>query len=117
MLKNVSAPKKKFRLTKNDQYESVYAAQQKIEVGAFLVYYIYNEVANNPRLGIVVAKKYIKKAVKRNYFKRIIREFFNDYSRYLKNVDIIIIVRDVKKIAKNKIFQLLRTVFEFFVRV
>ena len=47
---------------------------------------------DTPRLGLVVAKKYLKRAIKRNTVKRIIRESFRLHLAALPNLDIVILV-------------------------
>ena len=46
-----------------------------------------------PRLGLIVAKKQIKYAVKRNYIKRRLRENFRLKKKDLPCVDLVVIVR------------------------
>lgn len=45
------------------------------------------------RLGLVIAKKNIKKAVTRNLIKRLVRENFRLQQYLLKNMDIIVLAR------------------------
>jgi ribonuclease P protein component len=52
----------------------------------------YNQT-NTPRLGITVAKKRVRTAVKRNRIKRLIRESFRHHAHQLPNVDIIVVVK------------------------
>lgn len=65
---------------------------QKISHGSYLILYRANSL-NNPRLGLIVAKKNIKHANQRNQFKRIIRESFRINQHNLPNVDIIVLAR------------------------
>lgn len=55
-----------------------------------LVFIVSSSESLNARLGISVAKKNIKKAVERNYAKRIQRELFRKYSEHLAGHDVIV---------------------------
>lgn len=45
------------------------------------------------RLGIVVAKRYVKLAVARNKLKRLIRESFRQQQQVLSGLDVVVIVK------------------------
>lgn len=45
------------------------------------------------RLGLVVAKKHLKRAVDRNQFKRIVRESFRHQQQQLVGLDIVVLAR------------------------
>lgn len=64
----------------------------KIKTQYFLVLYQPNQ-QKYPRLGIIVNTHYIKRAVDRNQFKRIIRESFRHHKENLKALDIVVIIR------------------------
>ncbi len=51
-----------------------------------------NELPNG-RLGLVIAKKHVKKAVQRNQVKRIIRESFRQHQAELEGLDLIVLAR------------------------
>ncbi|KDE41410.1 Ribonuclease P protein component [Nitrincola lacisaponensis] len=51
-----------------------------------------NELGH-PRLGFVISKKNVRRAVKRSHIRRIIRESFRLRQHQLPNVDIIILAR------------------------
>lgn len=48
---------------------------------------------NHPRLGLVVAKKHVRKAVQRNRIKRVIRDNFRRHRHSIMNIDIIVLAR------------------------
>lgn len=48
---------------------------------------------DHARLGIIVGKRYAKKAVQRNQLRRIIRESFRQHKESLKGLDIIVLLR------------------------
>lgn len=51
------------------------------------------DLGKNPRLGLIVAKKQIRKATDRNYIKRLIRESFRKKQLQLPCYDFIVIAR------------------------
>lgn len=48
---------------------------------------------DHPRIGFVISKKNIRRAVKRNRVRRIIRESFRLHQHELPNVDIVVLAR------------------------
>jgi ribonuclease P protein component len=68
--------------------------------GNIIAYYSQNQL-DNPRLGIVVSKRISKKAVVRNYLKRMIRESFRLTQHQLNNLDIVVIIRHSIDIKNN----------------
>lgn len=58
----------------------------------FLILAKFNQ-QDHPRLGIVVAKKNIRLAVKRNRTKRLIRETFRNKQHHLPPIDAIVLAR------------------------
>ncbi|WP_286240648.1 ribonuclease P protein component [Neptuniibacter halophilus] len=63
----------------------------------------------HPRLGFVISKKNIRKAVKRNHVRRIIRESFRLHQHDLPAVDMIILARpglgDMENDAMHKLMR------------
>ena|SRR3990167_7211479 len=57
------------------------------------------------RLGIIVGKKYVKRAVDRNQIKRIVRESFRQHQEKLKNLDIVVIVRSECSTLSTKVWR------------
>lgn len=47
-----------------------------------------------PRLGIVVGKKAVRRAVDRNYVKRVVREWFRRHREMLGDVDLVVQFKD-----------------------
>lgn len=48
---------------------------------------------DNPRLGLVMAKKNVRLAVQRNRIKRLVRETFRHYQHQLPNIDCVFLTR------------------------
>lgn len=83
---------KTHKLQKADEFSSVFVFR-KVRVGKyFKLHYKPNELANS-RLGFMVSKKNHKRANKRNYMKRIIREYFRLNQAHWNAIDLIIRVQ------------------------
>lgn len=68
---------RQYRLTKTDDYSSVFGFRRAIRGKLFLLHYGPRKLAGEPaRLGLVIGKKLLKHAVQRNLVKRIAREQF-----------------------------------------
>jgi ribonuclease P protein component len=66
-----------YRLTKTDEFSSVFGFRRAIRGKLLMLHYQpRTDESKDARLGVVVAKKLLKKAVDRNRVKRIIREQF-----------------------------------------
>lgn len=88
-MQNTNSFGKELRLRKADEFSSVFLFR-KAKFGLyFKVHYKRNELPNS-RLGIVVSKKVHKRANKRNYMKRSIRELFRNTHRQWLNYDIVV---------------------------
>ncbi len=88
---------KQYRLLRRPDFTSLSTSKTVIAGRFFLVVWQFNTLAY-PRIGITASKK-TGNAVKRNRFKRLIREFFRQYRSLLPAVDLNIIVR--RQAAEN----------------
>lgn len=101
-------------IRKTDEFSSVFSFRKRFSSSFFVVHYKPNQ-ALVPRVGFVVAKKTAKKAVDRNYMRRVLREFCRQEQHVLKNVDVVI---QVKKPFKNhQFFMLKQDLAELFVKI
>lgn len=83
---------KRYRLLKTDDFSSVFALRcQKSR--AWLQVLRADNGLGHPRLGLVVGKKTAKRANKRNYMKRSVREWFRLHRHALGAEDIVVRVR------------------------
>lgn len=87
--------KKEYRVKKSQDFDNIIRKKQSFANRQFVVYYQENKL-DHMRLGISVSKK-LGKAHERNKLKRYVRESFKTRKDFLKNYDIIIIVRPAAK--------------------
>ena len=81
------------RLLTSSHFKAVFdSAQYKISCRHFLILAIDNETERG-RLGMVIAKKHVSKAIHRNRIKRLIRNSFRNTARSLSGLDIVVLAR------------------------
>ena len=82
---------RRYRLTKTDEFSSVFGFRKAIRGKLLMLHYQPRaEGFTEPRLGLVVGKKLLKKAVDRNRVKRIVREQFRCLRESLPACDLIV---------------------------
>lgn len=86
---------KRYRLTKTDEYSSVFGFRRALKSPHFLLHYRpraeeEGESWSVPRLGIVVPKRLVKAAVRRNLIKRLGRERFRLLRQQLPARDLVL---------------------------
>ncbi len=65
-----------------------------------------NTLVGSPRIAIIVAKRYVKHAVKRNRIKRTIKESFRHHKHELAGIDIVIrVYKDVNDLDNQNLRQ------------
>lgn len=77
------------RLLKTDDFSSVFGMRQARSNAFFQVYARPNDLGHS-RLGLVVGKKVAKRAVRRNYIKRTVREWFRLNQHQLGSMDYVV---------------------------
>lgn len=80
---------KQAKLIKTDDFSSVFNLRKRI-ASPYLVMRFKPNLLNKPRLGLIVAKKTAKLAVKRNYMRRVLRELFRLNQHNLPSIDLVI---------------------------
>lgn len=80
---------KQAKLIKTDDFSSVFNLRKRI-ASPYLVMRFKPNLLNRPRLGLIVAKKTAKLAVKRNYMRRVLRELFRLNQHNLPSIDLVI---------------------------
>ncbi|MCG9732292.1 MULTISPECIES: ribonuclease P protein component [Shewanella] len=84
---------RELRLLTPAQFKSVFTKPIKASSAEITLLAIPNS-EQHPRLGLTVAKRYVKKANQRNRIKRIIRDNFRLHQHDLPAVDIVVLVRN-----------------------
>lgn len=81
------------RLLTSSHFKAVFDnAQYKISCRHFLMLATDNKVERG-RLGMVIAKKHVSKAIHRNRIKRLIRNSFRNTARNLCGIDVVVLAR------------------------
>ena len=83
---------KSHRLTKTDEFSSVFSFRKGLRSTTFLLHYRPRgiEQASGARLGLVVAKRYLRRSVDRNLIRRVVREVFRKQHSDLPTNDFIV---------------------------
>ena len=91
-VKNGASYPRRYRLTKTDEFSSVFGFRKALRSPHFLLHWRTRTVAEaqNPRLGLVVAKKLLPRAVDRNLIRRLTREHFRLLRQGLPARDLIL---------------------------
>ena len=84
---------KQYRLLKTDDFSSVFALRNQRSRSLLQVLQSADNGLGHARLGLVVSKKAAKRANRRNYMKRVIREWFRQHRETLPPHDFIVRVR------------------------
>jgi ribonuclease P protein component len=77
------------RLRKADEFSSVFRFRCVVS-GAYLQAFARPNGLDYSRLGVVVAKKIVRRAVARNYIKRVVRESFRTGSQAVSGLDVVV---------------------------
>lgn len=78
-----------YRLLKTDEFSSVFSLRQARSNAFFQVFARPNGL-EHARLGLVVGRKVSKRAVRRNYIKRNVREWFRLHRHELGSIDYVV---------------------------
>ncbi|WP_305074188.1 ribonuclease P protein component [Propionivibrio sp.] len=83
---------KSYRLTKTDDFSSVFSFRKTIRGSCFLLHYRPRdgESEAGARLGLVVAKRFLRRSVDRNLVRRLVREVFRKQHADLPARDLIV---------------------------
>lgn len=80
------------RLKKADEFSSVFIFRKVLHGSYLKIHYKPNDLGFS-RLGLIVSKRIHKRANKRNYMKRVIREFFRHEKILWGSYDIVVRVQ------------------------
>ena len=92
----------RYKLKKTDEFSYVFSFRRRI-FGAYLAMYYRPNSLGHPRLGIVVSKKTARRAVARNYMRRVLREWFRLNREKLGGLDVV--VRAQKTFVRAEFYQ------------
>ncbi len=83
---------KHYRLLKTDEYSSVFAFRRVLKSRHFLLHYRPRGAEEVPgaRLGLVVAKRFLRRSVDRNLVRRLVREQFRLLRARLRSSDFVL---------------------------
>ena len=89
---SVAAFPKQYRLTRTDEFSSVFGFRRALKSRHFLLHYRIRAAGegDGARLGVVVAKRLLKRAVDRNLVKRLGREHFRLLRQRLPARDLVL---------------------------
>lgn len=80
------------RLVARHDFQSMFKSSDKLALKCLLVLYRFNQ-KGHARLGVIINKRFVNRAVDRNRLRRILRESFRHHQEYLKGLDIIVLMR------------------------
>jgi ribonuclease P protein component len=92
-----------YRLLQREEFDRVFAKPDRLVERPFTLLYSPNRLGY-PRLGMVISKKNLRQAVRRNRVRRAIRESFRINRPKLPSVDLVVLSR--REIAQFKAEQL-----------
>ena len=80
-----------YRLTGTDEFSSVFSIRKALKSTSFLLHYCPqgDRQIRGTRLGVVIAKRFLRRAVDRNLLRRLIREVFRKQRFELPPYDVI----------------------------
>ena len=83
---------RRYRMTKTDEFSSVFAFRKAFRSTHFLLHWRPRtaDSGQEPRLGLVVAKKLLPRAVDRNLVRRLVRECFRLMRQRLPARDMVV---------------------------
>ncbi|BAP58278.1 ribonuclease P protein component [Candidatus Tachikawaea gelatinosa] len=113
---NLTFPKNLKLLKKRDFY-NVFKQSKKIHTKEITVFFSFN-LFKNPRIGIIIGKKYIKYSHDRNRIKRLIKENFRLFQHRLPNVDFVIMIKkDICNFSNKKITNLMEQMWYYLQKI
>ncbi|MFC2506121.1 MAG: ribonuclease P protein component [Kingella sp. (in: b-proteobacteria)] len=103
---------KAYRLLKTEDFSSVFAFKKQRSRSLLQVMFSEDNGFGHARLGLIVSKKAAKRANRRNFMKRVIRDWFRQHKHDLPSRDFVVRVRvafyrDDAKIARQQLTELM----------
>lgn len=88
---NYSFPKE-LKIRKSSEYEEIFGTSKRLRSQHFNILYVQNTLGYS-RAGIVVGKKNVRSAVKRNRIKRLVREVFRNNKSLFDSLDVVFLAK------------------------
>lgn len=108
--------RKRDHLRKADEISSVFDFKCRVSSAHFIALVKPNKLTY-PRLVVMVAKKTSRRAVQRNYMRRVIREYFRKTKQDIAQIDIVIrVTKSFKKQENATINQEIAVIFSKLVK-
>lgn len=99
------------RIRTQSQYQQVFTHKKRIFSPLFILYHVPSD-RDAARLGVIVSKRNVRFAVKRNLIKRLVRETFRTRMSAVKGRDFVLIARHTAQAAtRNEIHSCLKKLF------
>ena len=102
-MRDLAKFRRAMRVDNPKDYAKAFRKAKRVGGAGLTILSVDNSMAH-PRLGLAIAKKHVKSAVKRNELKRLVRESFRHHQTMFASIDIIVLSRaDINKLDKSKI--------------
>jgi len=89
------------RIRERHDFQKTFRHGSRLYSSLYILYYRQNDLSH-ARLGVVVSKRNVPKAVKRNQVKRLAREVFRLKQIDLNDLDIVLVARKKANIATKE---------------
>jgi ribonuclease P protein component len=89
------------RLVSDADFQSVFRQSKKVTRSSLLVLFKPNQLPQ-ARLGMVVPKRYVKHAVHRNAWRRVVRESFRHHQAKLQGFDLIVMAKSARGVQDKQ---------------
>ena len=83
---------KELKIRKTSEYEEIFGSSKRLRSKHFDILYVNNGLGYS-RAGLVVGKKNVRLAVKRNRIKRVVREVFRNNKSLFDSLDVVILAK------------------------
>ena len=90
-LLNYTFPKE-LKIRKTSQYDEIFGKGKRLRSKHFDILYVQNAQGHS-RAGLVVGKKNVRSAVKRNRIKRVVREVFRNNKSLFDSLDVVFLAK------------------------
>ena len=106
---------KELRIRKSSEYEAIFKNSKRLRTRHFDILYTQNSLGY-ARAGLVVGKKNVRSAVKRNRIKRVVREVFRNNKSLFDSLDLVFLAKKGCEelnysVAKREIQDNIRSIF------